>query len=143
MSDFVYLKLQPYRRNTAKKYHQHKLLLKFFGPLKVLDKIGNNAYQLELPPIIEFHHVFHVSQLKLCPNPGTSSFVPLSANTSQETSVLKPEAILGRKMVKRGHIATTKVLVKWKDYPMETATWEFYHDLLTLEDKCVLEGRVL
>ncbi|MCI65645.1 hypothetical protein A2U01_0086903, partial [Trifolium medium] len=40
------------------------------------------------------------------------------------------EAILDRKMVKRGRIAATKVLVKWQKLPAERATWEFYYDLL-------------
>lgn len=42
----------------------------------------------------------------------------------------EPEAILDRKMVKRGRAAATKVLVKWKGLPPELATWEFYYDLL-------------
>ena len=42
----------------------------------------------------------------------------------------EPEAILDRKMVKRGRVATTKVLIKWKGLPVEHATWEFYYDLL-------------
>lgn len=42
----------------------------------------------------------------------------------------QPETILERKIIKRGDAATTKLLVKWKGYPVEAATWEFYQDLI-------------
>lgn len=69
-----------------------------------------------------------MSQLKLCPNPTEVVHQPLIAAATLQKGV--PEAILDRKMVKRGRMAATKVLVKWKDLPVENATWEYYYDLL-------------
>jgi hypothetical protein len=41
------------------------LLQRFEGSFKVLEKIGNITYRLELPSHMRAHHyVFHVSQLK-------------------------------------------------------------------------------
>ncbi|PNY00055.1 Ty3/gypsy retrotransposon protein [Trifolium pratense] len=128
IGDYVYLKLQPYRQLSMKSHGFHKLLPKFYGPFPVLDRIGSTAYQLELPPSAAIHNVFHVSQLKLCPNPQGMPIQHIPASLSHETRI--PIAILDRKMVKRGNRAATKVLVQWKDLPMDKATWEFYYDLL-------------
>jgi hypothetical protein len=41
-----------------------KLAPRFIGPFKILEKRGEIAYQLELPP--QLSDVFHVSQTKKC-----------------------------------------------------------------------------
>jgi hypothetical protein len=52
VGDFVYLKVSPMRGLSR---------------LKIIEKRGEVAYQLELPPqLSDVHDVFHVSQLKKC-----------------------------------------------------------------------------
>jgi hypothetical protein len=128
IGDYVYLKLQPYRQLSMKSHGFHKLLPKFYGPFPVIDRIGATAYKLELPDSAAIHNVFHVSQLKLCPNPQDQPIQYFSSPLVKLGKV--PLAILDRKMVKRGRVAATKVLVQWKDVPADKATWEFYYDLL-------------
>ena len=38
-----------------------KLDYKKIGPFKILEKIGSNAYKLELPPTMKIHNTFHIS----------------------------------------------------------------------------------
>ncbi|KAL8143389.1 hypothetical protein V2J09_016421 [Rumex salicifolius] len=130
IGDYVYLKLQPYRQQSLKsKKVPHKLSPRFYGPFLVIDRVGAVAYKLELPPTAAIHNVFHVSQLKLCPNPPSSAS-DLPQYLLDIGSAREPEAILERKMVNRHNKAATKVLVQWKGDTPDHATWEFYTDFI-------------
>jgi hypothetical protein len=64
--NFVYLKVSP-MRGTRRFRVKGKLAPRYVGPFKIIDRKGEVAYQLELPPqLSEVHNVFHVSQLKKC-----------------------------------------------------------------------------
>lgn len=73
VGDHVYLKLQPYRQHSLKGRNiPHKLSPRFYGPFLIINRVGSRAYKLDLPPTAAIHNIFHVSQLKLCPNPTDS-----------------------------------------------------------------------
>ncbi|GKB80595.1 reverse transcriptase [Tanacetum coccineum] len=107
VGDYVYLKLQPYRQLTMRLNKQHTLSAKFYGPFKVLEKVGKAAYKLELPPTAQVHSVFHVSQLKKC--------------HSQELS-------------KQGNIGVVYGLIQWSNGTKEDVTWELLSDLEKRDD---------
>jgi hypothetical protein len=46
--DQVFLRLQPYKKNSLKTDHCQKLVPKFYGPYTVLKCVGQVAYQLAL-----------------------------------------------------------------------------------------------
>jgi hypothetical protein len=66
VGDYVYLKVSPMRATRRLKV-QGKLAPRYVGPFKIIDRKGEVAYQLELPPQLSgVHDVFYVSQLKKC-----------------------------------------------------------------------------
>lgn len=65
VGDMVYLKLQPYVQASVAPRSNRKLSFRFYGPFRVLARVGKVAYKLELPPTCRIHPVIHVSQLKL------------------------------------------------------------------------------
>lgn len=44
--DLVYLKLQPYRQQSAVQWPTHKLSLRYFGPFQIIKKITPVIYEL-------------------------------------------------------------------------------------------------
>jgi hypothetical protein len=54
-------------RGTRRFKDKGKLTPRNFRPFKIVDRKGEVAYQLELPPqLSDVHNVFHMSQLKKC-----------------------------------------------------------------------------
>lgn len=129
VGDWVYVKLQPYRQHSLKAHHCHKLSPKYFGPFEIVARIGAVAYQLLLPPEAKIHHTFHVSLLKQ--KIGDHPVIPhLPTEVNDFGQILmEPVAVLDRRMVKRGNVAATQVLVQWSNGFPEDATWVYWQDL--------------
>jgi len=127
--DWVFLRLQPYRQKTIALRRNLKLSPRFFGPFKVLRRLGSVAYELDLPSDARIHPVFHVSCLKkklgLHITP-LSTLPPIDAAGEIRP---EPEELLARRMVKRHGKAATEVLVRWLGASSADATWEFLWDL--------------
>ena len=64
VGDLVYLCLHPYRQSSLKQKGANKLKPRFYRPYRVIHKIGQVAYELELPQGNKIHNIFHVSCLK-------------------------------------------------------------------------------
>jgi hypothetical protein len=71
----VYLRVSPTR--GVKRFRiKAKLAPRYIGQFLVLDRQGNVAYRLELPPtLVGVHNMFHVSQLKKCLKPPVDVLV--------------------------------------------------------------------
>nr|GEZ59410.1 putative reverse transcriptase domain-containing protein [Tanacetum cinerariifolium] len=66
VGDKVMLKVSPWR-GVIHFGKRGKLILRFIGPFKVIERIGPVAYKLELPDKLRgIHNTYHVSNLKRC-----------------------------------------------------------------------------
>lgn len=121
MGDSVYLRMQPYVQSSLAPRSHHKLCFKYYGPFKIIEKIGSVAYKLQLPPTSSIHPVFHVSLLKPAPPSGTAC----SSDLPEPTEALQvPEQVLQRRLHQRGSRSVPQLLIKWSGLPTDLATWE-------------------
>src|SRR3954469_10743676 len=66
LDEKAYLRVTPLK-GTQRFGIKGKLAPRYIGPFRILAKLGEVSYQLELPPhLSQVHDVFHVSQLKRC-----------------------------------------------------------------------------
>jgi hypothetical protein len=125
VGDWVFLRLEPYKQIPLKQQKKdNKLTPKYYGPYKVLQRIGSMAYKLELPPSSRVHPVFHVSCLKkVIENKIPVQFVLPELNEEGKI-ILEPETILETRIKQLRNRAITEYLVKWKNLLVEEVTWE-------------------
>ena len=102
-----------------------KLSPRFYGPYKVIEKVGTVAYKLALPPDSQIHNVFHVSLLRKNLGPITSTIAQLPTMSETATILPQPESVIDRRVVCKGkYRPKIEILVKWVGTPVEDATWE-------------------
>ncbi|XP_077223447.1 uncharacterized protein LOC143857059 [Tasmannia lanceolata] len=87
-------------------------------------RIGAVAYKLQLPSHSKIHSVFHVSLLKRKIGDSVVPIVNLPEVGSEGQLLIEPVAILDRRIVRKGNVAVTQVLVQWANAVPEDATWE-------------------
>ena len=86
--------LQPYRQSSLKQKGAEKLKPRFYGPYKVIRKVGEVAYELDLPEERRIHNVFHVSSLKKTLGQHITPSTGLPPLDDEGLLVLIPERIL-------------------------------------------------
>ncbi|KAL0430576.1 UNVERIFIED_CONTAM: Retrovirus-related Pol polyprotein from transposon [Sesamum radiatum] len=64
IGDWVLLRLHAYHQHSVHRRSSHKLAKHFFGLFQIRSRIGEVAYELDLPNSSRVHPVFHVSLLK-------------------------------------------------------------------------------
>ena len=129
MDELVYVKLQPYVQTSVASKLNYKLSFRYFGPFKILAKVGNVAYKLDLPSTSMIHPVFHVSQLKKAIPPTVPVSSTLPDSISDEHRI--PVKILVRRLVTTNNKLSSQILVAWSSWPLSMATWEDEVDLKT------------
>jgi ribosomal protein L21E len=112
VGDMVYLKIQPYRHTSLSTHKSIKLHSKFYGPFRVLDRIGKAAYKLLLPDNSQLHDVFHVSQLKRHLGPSAIPTPGLPLMDDKGTIKVAPEAILECRIIPRNNEPVVQWLIQ-------------------------------
>jgi hypothetical protein len=128
--DYVYLKVSPLHGMRRFKV-KGKLSPRYIGPFLISRRVGEMAYQLELPASLSnVQNVFHVSQLKKC------LYVPEEQLPMEELSVQGdltyteyPVKILGTLT----RVTRNKVIkmckVQWSHHGEDEVTWEREEEL--------------
>ncbi|GAB2284266.1 hypothetical protein Dimus_039655 [Dionaea muscipula] len=122
--DIVFLRLQPYRQNTVAVRKSLKLAARYFGPYKILRRIGSVAYELELPPTALIHNMFHVSLLKGSVAAGCTSVLEPPHMNGEGHMVVEPQAILDQREITRRGRKVKQYLIQWVNLCLTDATWE-------------------
>ena len=104
-----------------------KFANRHIGPFKILKVIGNNAYELELPPQMQIHPVLNVSRLLpyrdgLVSHPDRVQIHDRPPPECDEdgAEIYEIERILARR---GGNGPRTEYLVEWKGYPLWESSW--------------------
>ena len=113
-----------------------KLLPRFIGPFKIFKRIGEQAYELELPPtmkIHDIHDVFHVSLLRPYHEGRTYQPPPVTIllDGEEESEV---DTILDAR-TDAGPRSKKSYLVRWAGYGPEHDTWEPESNLQNCKNK--------
>jgi len=94
-----------------------KLDYKKIGPFKILARIGESAYKLDLPPSMKIHNTFHISLLELYHDDKFSS-----QQTQPPPPIIiegEPQYQLEQIIDSRLHYGNLQYRAKWTGYPPE------------------------
>ena len=102
-----------------------KLSPRFIGPFEILEKIGQVAYQLSLPPdLSSVHPVFHVSMLRKYVHDPSHIIQHQTMQLDENLSYTEqPRAIVDRcvKRLRSKDVASVKIV--WQGPSGEEMTW--------------------
>lgn len=149
VGEIVYLKLQPYRQRSLATRPFEKLAAKFYGPFEVIQRVGQVAYKLQLPPTSNIHPVFHILQLRRAVGLVPASPTIPDQLTAELELVVAPEKLLNVRRVGKENHHKLEALLKWKELPEFEATWEDVESVnkrfpdFYLENKVLVWGRVI
>ncbi|KAK4731576.1 hypothetical protein R3W88_024564 [Solanum pinnatisectum] len=104
---------------------------RYIGPYKISKRVGNVAYELEIPQeLAAVHSVFHISMLKKCM--GDHSLIIPTEDIGIKDSLSYEEIlvqILDRQVRKLRTKEVASIKVLWRNQFDEEATWDAEEDM--------------
>ncbi|XP_066375370.1 uncharacterized protein [Miscanthus floridulus] len=91
----------------------------YFGPYKITEVINDVVVRVALPPRARLHDVFHVGLLKAWVGAPPTTPPPLLV-IHNGAMVPEPERAVRMRLAH----GVSQVLIRWKDEPVASATWE-------------------
>ena len=127
--------------------------LRFIGPYEILERIGQIAYHLALPPeLAKLHNVFHVPMLWRYRS-DESYILPVQNVQVQSNFTFdeEPKAILDCEVKQLHNKQVPLVKVFWQHHGIEEETWELestmraqylqlFNSGINFEDEILLRG---
>jgi hypothetical protein len=108
-----------------------KLAPRYVGPFRIVDRKGEVAYQLELPPqLSDVHNVFHISQLKKCLRVPEEQLPLEELDLGDDLSYSeKPIRILDTAEPITHNKVIKMCRVQWSHHTEDEVTWEHEEEL--------------
>jgi hypothetical protein len=119
IDDFVLLSTKHFTTKFRAK-NAHKFQAPYIGPFKILAKISDVAYRLDLPASFKIHNVFYSGLLKPYKGEYNQPTPPEPVLLADNSIGYIVESILRRRKIRNSF----QYLVKWKDYPEYESSWE-------------------
>ncbi|XP_076924241.1 uncharacterized protein LOC143586623 [Bidens hawaiensis] len=124
------LKVSPWK-GIIRLRKRGKLSSRYVGPFRILARVGNVAYKLDLPDDLEgIHSTFHVSHLRKCLADDTSHVPLLDIEVDEQLNYVEQLVeIVDQKEKQLRHKVIPLVKVIWKHHKGLDATWEVEEEM--------------
>jgi hypothetical protein len=137
VGDWVWVKLLQRPVASLPLQTKGKLAPHFYGPYKVLERISDVAYRLQLPAGPRIHNVFHVGVLKAFHGVPSVEAPPLPHMLHGR--VLPMPVLVMKNSLARGR---WQILVRWEALPPSESTWEDVEEFRKLYPQFELEDEL-
>jgi hypothetical protein len=117
--DLVWLRLNQRAAVSVRDGPLSKLVPKYYGPYRVLERIGGLAYRLQLPAHACLHDVFHIAFLKKYTSAEPATIPPLPPIMCGR-AVPQPQQVVRA----RPTAQSWDLLVKWQNNSPADVSWE-------------------